>query len=146
MIRILISIFFASMAQAQTLPDGPGKEVVQKVCTPCHGLQNVIKARMTKERWAAVVDDMVAKGAEGTDDEMDKVTNYLAATFSIRKVNVNSAAAEDLVSALGISLADASAIVKYRTGKGKFKDLQELTKVPGINVSKIVVAKDFIEF
>jgi competence protein ComEA len=141
-----MSLFLASMAQAQTLPGGPGKDVVEKVCTPCHGLQNVIKARMTKDRWAAVVDDMVAKGAEGTDDEMDKVTNYLAATFSIRKVNINAAAAEDLVSALGIPSADASAIVRYRTGKGRFKDLQELTKVPGINVSKIVIAKDFIEF
>lgn len=142
----LISLFVASMAQAQTLPDGAGKDVVAKVCTPCHGLQNVVNARMTKDRWGAVVDDMVARGAEGTDDELDQVTNYLVANFGLRKVTVNTAAAEDLMSALGISSADASAIVKYRTAKGKFKDLQELTKVPGIHVSKIVAAKDFIAF
>ncbi len=144
--RVLISLVLASIAHAQTLPEGPGKDVTEKMCSACHGLQNVIKARMTKDGWTAMVDDMVARGAEGTDDEIEKVTNYLAANFSPRKVNVNKAAAEDLVSALGIATADASAIVSYRTGKGKFKDLQDLTKVPGINARKIVISKDFIEF
>jgi competence protein ComEA len=144
--RVLISLVLASIAHAQTLPEGPGKDVTEKMCSACHGLQNVIKARMTKDGWTAMVDDMVARGAEGTDDEIEKVTNYLAANFSARKVNVNKAAAEDLVSALGIATADASAIVSYRTGKGKFKDLQDLTKVPGINARKIVISKDFIEF
>ena len=33
-----------------------------------------------------VADDMVARGAEGTDDEIDKVTSYLVTNFSVRKV------------------------------------------------------------
>lgn len=146
MIKVLILLGLTVVATAQTLPDGQGKAVTEKMCSACHGLQNVIKARMTKEGWTAVVVDMVAPGAEGTDDEIGKVTNYLVANFSARKVNVNKAAAEDLVSALRIATADASAIVSYRTDKFKFEDLQDLTKVPGINAKKIVISKDFIEF
>jgi competence protein ComEA len=144
--KILLSIGFAVAASAQTLPDGPGKAITEKMCTPCHGLQNVIKARMTKERWAASVDDMVARGAEGSDDEIEQVVNYLVANFSAKKVNVNKAGAADLVSALGISAADAAKIVSYRSEKGNFKELQDVAKVPGINSKKIATLKDCIEF
>ena len=146
MIKILLSCILPAIGVAQTLPDGQGKAITEKMCSACHGLQNVIKARMTKDRWTAVVDDMVARGAEGTDDEIEKVTNYLVANFSVRKVNVNKAVADDLVSALGIPAADASAIVSHRNVNGKFKDLQDLTRVPGINARKLVTLKDSIEF
>jgi competence protein ComEA len=140
---------FAVAALAQTLPEGPGKAVTQKMCTPCHTLDNVVKARLTKERWAKEVDDMVTRGATGTDDEIDQVIDYLATNFppgAKMKVNVNKAAASDLVLGLGISAADAATIVKYRTANGKFKEFQDLTKVPGIDAKKIENAKDRIEF
>jgi len=136
-------------ATAQTLPDGPGKAVVEKMCTPCHGLENVVTARMTKERWGGIVDDMVSRGAEGTDDEIDQVINYLAANFSksdAKKVNINKASAAELKAALDISAADAGAIVSYRTDKGNFKELKDVTRVPGIDTKKIEAAKDRLEF
>jgi competence protein ComEA len=143
---VLLSLGLATTGHAQSLPDGPGKSVTLKMCTPCHGLKNVVEARMTKERWGAEVDDMVARGAEGTDDEIALVINYLAANFAAKKVNVNKAGAADLVSALGISTADAAAIVSYRADKGNFKDLPDLSKVPGIDTKKIAARKDLIEF
>jgi competence protein ComEA len=128
------------------MPDGQGKDVVQKMCTPCHTLSNVVKARMTKERWAGVVDDMVARGADGTDDEIGQVIDYLAANFAAKRVNVNKASAADLVSSLGVTVSDADAIVRYRTDKGKFKEVQDLMKVPGVDSKKIAASKDSIEF
>jgi competence protein ComEA len=136
-------------AAAQTLPDGPGKAVVEKMCTGCHGLENVVRARLTKERWGFIVDDMVSRGATGTDEEIDQVINYLAANFSkteAKKVNINKASAADLTAALEISAADAAAIVSYRTDKGAFKELKDVTKVPGIDTKKIEAAKDRLEF
>jgi competence protein ComEA len=136
-------------AAAQTLPDGPGKAVVEKMCTGCHGLENVVRARLTKERWGFIVDDMVSRGATGTDEEIDQVINYLAANFSkteAKKVNINKASAADLTAALDISAADAAAIVSYRTDKGDFKQLDDVTKVPGIDTKKIEAAKDRLEF
>jgi mono/diheme cytochrome c family protein len=64
------------------LPDGPGKALVERVCSGCHGLESVVRARNTKERWNTIVDDMVSRGATATDDEADQIVNYLAANFS----------------------------------------------------------------
>src|ERR1700741_4099021 len=51
---------FALNAHAQSgLPDGPGKAVVERMCTTCHGLNVVTGQRMTKQHWADQVDDMV---------------------------------------------------------------------------------------
>jgi competence protein ComEA len=139
----------ACVASAQTLPDGPGKAVVERMCTPCHGLENVVRTRMTKERWGNKVDDMVSRGAVGTDDEIDQVIDYLAEHFGktdAKKVNVNKATAGELSGVLEISAKDADAIVNYRDEKGNFKDLSELAKVPGIEAKKIEAAKDRIEF
>jgi competence ComEA-like helix-hairpin-helix protein len=147
--RPILFLGLALTAAAQTLPDGPGKEVVEKMCTPCHGLDNVVRARNTKERWGTVVDDMLSRGAVGTDDEIDRVIDYLAANFGrapAQKVNVNKASAADLATGLGISAADADAIVHYRADKGNFKELQDVTKVPGIDTKKIESAKDRLEF
>ena len=136
-------------AAAQTLPDGPGKAVFEKMCTPCHGLENVVRVRMTKDRWGSVVDDMISRGATGIDDEIDLVISYLTTNFgpaAAKKVNVNKASAADLAAGLGISAADADAIVRYRADKGNFKELQDVAKVPGIDAKKIESAKDRIEF
>ena len=145
--KIFVLVGFAAAAFGQTLPDGPGKAVTEKMCMPCHGLENVVKARLTKDRWAKEVDDMVARGATGTDDEIEQVINYLAANFGpSMKVNVNTAEAASLADGLGLPASEAAAIVSYRKANGRFKDLRDLAKVPGIDAKKIESAKDRIEF
>ncbi|MGA3238194.1 MAG: helix-hairpin-helix domain-containing protein [Bryobacteraceae bacterium] len=147
--RLVLFLCLTAAAAAQTLPDGPGKAVVERMCTPCHGLENVVTARMSKDRWGNIVDDMVSRGATGTDEDIDQVINYLAANFGksdAKKVNINKASAAELTEALDISAADAAAIVSYRTDKGSFKELKDVTKVPGIDTKKIEAAKDRLEF
>ena len=69
-------------AQAQAdLPQGPGRAVVERMCTSCHGLNVVTAQRMTKKAWAAQVDDMVSRGAIGSADDIRQVVDYLAANF-----------------------------------------------------------------
>jgi competence protein ComEA len=145
------TLFFmlAVAGWAQTLPEGPGKVTTEKMCKPCHGLENVVRAGMTKDGWGKEVDEMVAKGANGTDGEIEQVIDYLAANFgpsATKKVNVNKASPENLVTTLGLSSSDAAALVAYRNKSGKFKDIQDLTKVPGIDTRKIDAAKNRIEF
>jgi competence protein ComEA len=138
-----------AVAFAQTLPEGPGKVVVERMCKGCHGLENVVRSRRTRDRWTEIVDDMVARGAKGTDSEADEVIEYLSTHFGAvaeAKVNVNKAAAADLNSALGISTADADAIVHYRADHGRFKSIQDLMKVPGIDAKKIESSRDRVEF
>jgi competence ComEA-like helix-hairpin-helix protein len=144
----ILILCFAAAAGAQTLPDGPGKAVVEKMCTACHELDNVVRTRMTKEGWRASVEDMVSRGATGTDQEIEQVIAYLAEHFKsdVKKVNINKASATELTAALDISATDAAAIVSYRTDKGSFKELGDVMKVPGIDTKKIEAARDRLEF
>lgn len=70
-----------SAADANLLPDGPGKEVVLKKCTTCHSIRNVIASRRTADDWAQEVSKMVGRGATISDDEADTIVNYLADHF-----------------------------------------------------------------
>ena len=71
-----------SRAQAQAgLPEGPGRVVLERMCTSCHGLNVVTGQRMTKKGWAGQVDDMVSRGAVGSSADIQEVVDYLAANF-----------------------------------------------------------------
>jgi competence ComEA-like helix-hairpin-helix protein len=129
---------------AQDLPAGPGKAVFEKMCTQCHGVEGVVRSKMSKDRWMTIVDDMVSRGAKGSDEEIDTVIDYLAANFG-RKVNVNKATASDLT-ALGLTADEAQAVIKYRVEKGTVKDIDELAKVPGVAAEKVTGLKDRVEF
>jgi len=135
--------------RAQALPEGPGKAVVERMCKSCHGLDNVVRGKRTRDKWSEIVDDMVSRGAKGSDSEIDQVVDYLCAHFGAEaatKVNVNKADASELTAALGISAADANALVGYRAEKGSFKSIQDVMKVPGIDAKKIESVQDRIEF
>lgn len=64
-----------------TLPDGDGKAVVQRDCSQCHSLETVTRARLTRKQWEARIDEMIAKGAKLSDDDIDVVAAYLAKNF-----------------------------------------------------------------
>ena len=71
------------MAQGSTsaLPDGEGKDVVVRMCTGCHALDEVVAKRATEAGWKPIVSDMVALGATGTDEEQRLVAAYLGKYF-----------------------------------------------------------------
>jgi hypothetical protein len=63
----------------QQLPDGPGKELLPKLCAGCHDLMFTVSTRETEEGWTRIVNDMRSKGADGTEEEFAKVIAYLTA-------------------------------------------------------------------
>jgi quinoprotein glucose dehydrogenase len=63
----------------QTLPAGNGRDVVQRMCGACHPVEIVMRERHDRSGWANVVHAMVARGATGTDQEIQEVIDYLAA-------------------------------------------------------------------
>jgi len=145
-----IVILLSSFATAADLPDGPGKITVQRVCGNCHAAQIVMTRKASKEGWERIVADMVDKGATATDAEFDEVIAYLAKNFpdtgGKTKINVNTAAAEELAATLEISTDLAVEIVKYRSEKGKFKSIEDLKKVPGLDEKKVEGKKDQLAF
>ncbi len=65
-----------------TLPDGPGKALVQRTCgAPCHGIDTVTGVRRDRPAWEAMVENMTARGAKATDAEMKAIVDYLVTHF-----------------------------------------------------------------
>ena len=147
---LILLLSFAGAGSAQELPDGKGKALVQRICSKCHGLESITSARATRERWENIVDDMVGRGAEGTDEEFDTIIEYLATNFGrsrpATKIAINKATAKDLVGSLGMPQADADAIVQYREKNGDFKDFEDLKKVPGIDQKLLETYKGRFEY
>lgn len=146
-----VLLFTATLsAQSLQLPDGPGKATTQKVCGSCHGAEIVIGRQEDREAWGAIVEDMMQRGATGTEDEMYQVVDYLTAHFGknspVMKINVNKATAKDLQAALRLTDKQAAAIVQQRDAKGPFKSIEELEKVPGVDVAKIEASKKRLSF
>lgn len=141
---------------AANLPPGEGKDLVVSSCQGCHALTVITSQHKDESAWTDTIVEMRNRGANGSDEDMEKIIRYLATNFgpasaassstASAKVNVNSAAASDLVSGLSLTQSDADAIVAYRDKNGKFKDLASLKQVPGVDAAKIDAAKDKIEF
>jgi competence protein ComEA len=79
--KLLAFIFVTLTLATQDLPEGPGKKEVEKVCNDCHGPENYTKKKHTKDEWEKVIQDMVEKGAAGTDKELDTIVTYLTKYF-----------------------------------------------------------------
>jgi competence protein ComEA len=134
-------------AGAQTLPDGPGRELFVTICSECHEPAKVIGQHKTKAEWQAKVTEMLQEDQDVTPQERETIVNYLATSFPrFAKVNVNKAAASDLVAALELSDKDAQAVVRYREEKGDFKSIDDLKKVPGLDAARVDSWKDRVEF
>jgi hypothetical protein len=63
------------------LPDGKGKELAQKYCATCHATSVWTKQHHTEAQWSSIMDNMISKGLNASDDDVDTITAYLAAHF-----------------------------------------------------------------
>lgn len=67
---------------AQELPEGPGKDLVASQCAMCHGLEQVVAHKDTKDGWDSVVAYMASRGMAATDEETKTMIEYLAKNFA----------------------------------------------------------------
>jgi competence protein ComEA len=132
------------LAQAQDLPEGKGKDVLEQVCGACHGTDLVASRRATKQGWSYIVDDMVSRGASATNEQIQTINDYLAKNLG--QVNVNKGPSTEIASVLEITGAQADAIVKYRMDHGDFKTIDDLKKVPGLETAKLDSKKDRVAY
>ncbi|SRR5260370_33799378 len=136
----------AAPAQTQSAPpEDETKALLERTCTKCHKLTGTLKQRNSKEEWAAIVDDMIARGAEASDAEIDTLVDYLARNFGPR-LKVNKATAEELAGVLELPKAAASTIVEFREKNGTFKNWEDLRKVPAIDWKTVESKKDRLDF
>src|SRR5262249_41963060 len=71
----------SAAASPVALPAGPGKELVESRCTACYDLERVAVAKRQRGDWAALVANMVGRGAVASPDEVTAITSYLMAHF-----------------------------------------------------------------
>jgi competence protein ComEA len=132
-------------ALGQGLPDGPGKDLVDVVCTACHDTARIVAKQATKAEWQAKILEMLQECPDVTQDERNQIAVYLAKNFP-KHVNVNTAPPKELESVLEISSSDAEAVVRYRDEKGVFHSAEDLKKVPGLDSAKVEAIKNRLEF
>jgi competence protein ComEA len=145
---ILAFSFLAAAAWAQ-LADGPGKADTERVCAQCHEVERSISLRQDRAGWQATMDKMSSLGLKATDQELQAVLNYLSEHYpaeTVPRINVNKARAIDLESGLSLLRSQAALIIQYRTKNGDFKSIEDLKKVPGVDVAKIEAGKDRLSF
>jgi competence protein ComEA len=143
-----ISVLFAATAAAQ-LPDGPGKAETEKLCVQCHELERSISLRQDRAGWQATVEKMSSLGMKASEKGILAAIEYLAAHYpasDVPPLNVNKARAIEFESALSLPRSQAALIIQYRTKNGDFHSLEELEKIPGVDVAKIEAKKDRLVF
>lgn len=124
-------------AQESKLPEGPGRSTTARLCTSCHGIGIFTRRRESRDGWNTIIEEMIRRGAKGEEAEWAEVSDYLFAQFSNLKINVNRATAEQLADKLSLSPEQAAAIVAYRERNGRFKTIEDLQKVPGLDADSI---------
>ena len=65
-----------------SLPPGGAKALVDKTCgTGCHSVEVVTSQRMSAADWNAVVQNMVARGAQASEVDVKTIVDYLSKTL-----------------------------------------------------------------
>jgi hypothetical protein len=150
-----------SKSGVDTLPDGPGKEAVQKNCLSCHNARIATSKRGTEDEWADTVSKMVARGANIPDNDVDTIIEYMATHFgpenskhsqsgeskaepalpkrgngetqsrALVSVCVNRAGAIKLMTSLDLSKEAAEAIIHDRDSEWRFQRLRAGYSIAG---------------
>jgi putative heme-binding domain-containing protein len=90
---LFCGLCLSSAAFAQTtLPDGTGKAEFIHNCLDCHSAGMVLRAKKTPDEWRKNVDDMAARGSDGSKEDIDKVVVYLDKYFATDKSGPAAAA------------------------------------------------------
>jgi len=60
--------------------DGEANTLTARACTGCHAIDRVNDARFSPDRWRVVTVDMRERGAKITDEELEKLVEWLGRT------------------------------------------------------------------
>jgi len=80
-VGLILAIAAGVLRAADDLPDGQGKQEVEKACGSCHGVDLFTGQKHTAAEWRTVVDTMVGYGAVLDEKQIDVVVAYLTKNF-----------------------------------------------------------------
>ncbi len=135
-------------ARAQ-LPEGPGRAETEKLCKTCHEIAKSVSLRQDRNGWGNTLTKMMGLGMKAGDEDLYRVLKYLTRNFPAEElppIDVNKARAIQIESRMSLKRSEAAAILRYRKKHGDFRSLEDLFKVPGIDVAKIEAKKHILVF
>jgi cytochrome c553 len=65
----------------KALPQDPNRQTYMNVCSVCHAPDIVVGEKFSRETWSKLVGRMRDHGANGSDDDFKKITDYLVTHF-----------------------------------------------------------------
>ncbi len=128
---------------AQAADPNPDLRAVEVVCGRCHTTAVFMNKPRSWERWNDVFADMTKRGANGTDEQLERVTRFFLENLTL--VNVNTSGAEELAGVLGVSEDVAQTVIALRQ-RQHFSNFDQLRVIPGLNQEKLKERKDRILF
>jgi virginiamycin B lyase len=80
---IFLGLLVSARSQS-SLPEGNGKEIIEKHCVQCHELRRITGAGHSREDWKNVLDMMITLGTPVPKDQVPALIDYLAKNFPDR--------------------------------------------------------------
>jgi hypothetical protein len=124
--------------QPEARPEPPPEFTT--LCVRCHPAEKIVEGRRSKAQWDQVLEQMVARGATGTEEEFDTVFDFLVTHYG--RVAINTAPADEIAQVLHVEQGVADTIVKSRP----LADFEALAAVPGVPVAALEKRRDAIVF
>lgn len=107
-------------------------------------IESINRAEILNDGDCIIIKNIQFKN-EGNEEEKE---NLLLDNNSLksesRKININSADKEELMTLTGIGETKASSIIEYRSKNGKFVSIEQLAEVNGIGIKTVEKLKDKI--
>lgn len=144
-VRALVGDLAAIKAASDLDPDPRDAQAVAAVCTVCHAASQFLTTPRGSDRWEQVFAEMSGYGADGTDDQLDRVVNYFQRNLTV--INVNTSPVEDVKETLQVS-DQAAAEIMARRKQRAFTGMDDLSKIPGVDRSILqkLTAKNCLQF
>ena len=73
---VLVSLVVRGNAQV-ALPEGPNRDLVERTCGSCHGIETVVINGRSEEKWNGTIDEMTGYGVRLSPAERALVLKYL---------------------------------------------------------------------
>lgn len=144
-VRALVGDLAAIKAASNLDQDPQDAQAVTAVCTVCHSASQFLSTPRASSRWEQVFAEMSGYGADGTDDQLDRVVNYFQKNLTV--INVNSSPVEDLQQTLQVSDKVAGEIMARRA-QHFFTGIDDLSRISGVDRSVLekLRAKNCLQF
>jgi DNA uptake protein ComE-like DNA-binding protein len=136
----------AAISAASNLDSDPqDARAVAAVCTVCHAASQFLTTPRSSSRWEQVYHEMSGYGADGTDDQLDRVVNYFQRNLTV--INVNTSPPEDLGETLQVK-DEVVAAIMTRRAQHQFTGIDDLSKIAGVDhaVLEKLSAKNCLQF